>query len=377
MRMRLCRILMTTFGALLAFSTVVTAADDKVPEPDPKLVEFVQRAIAWYPDSTFKLVENSRHQTASGSYRVVGVERSCASKVLTGTTTMLVDEVTSTAWIGSVGELPLQSAGVELEALKKFVEEFLPQALKASMNLKTRVQWSGGPFRPGALVPFDLMTDSGYGEYPRPAAVTADGAYVVLGANLPLKKDPVAYRRELLAESDLVIWDSGSGAEAPLEIVEFSDLECPACRSKWTLVEAAIKEHGHAIRHGMVSFPLTMIHPWAFRAASASWCVTRQNPELMIPLKEVFYSLQREMEVSLVTPTSLDFVAGNGLDEEAFRACYLREASLKGVLRQMGLGQRLGVRSTPTYYVNGWVVQVPKEDWFPGFVERLLAGEAP
>ena len=375
--MRLCRILKMALGVLLALPTVVLAADEKAPEPDPQLVGFVQRAIAWYPDSTFKLVENSRHQTASGAYRVVAVERSCASKVLTGTTTVLVDEASSTAWIGSVGQLPLQGAGVELDALQSFVEEFLPQALKASMNLKVRVQWSAGPFRPGALIPFDLMVDSGYGEYRKPAAVTADGAYLVLGSNLPLKKDPIAHRRDLIAESDLVIWDIESGAEASLEIVEFSDLECPACRTKWPVVEAAIEKHGSAIRHGMVSFPLTMIHPWAFRAAAASWCVTRQNPKMMIPLKEIFYSLQREMEVSLVTPTVLDFVAGNGLDEEAFRACYLREPSLKSVLGQMALGQRLGVRSTPTYFVNGWMVQVPAEDWFPGFIERLLAGEEP
>ncbi|MFV2071933.1 MAG: DsbA family protein [Thermoanaerobaculales bacterium] len=366
-----------TLGVLLALPAVVLAADKKAPEPDPQLVGFVQRAIAWYPDSTFKLVENSRHETASGAYRVVAVERNCASKVLTGTTTLLVDEDNSTAWMGSVGQLPLQEAGVELDALQSFVGEFLPQALKASMNLKVRVQWNAGPFRPGALIPFDLMVDSGYGEYRKPAAVTADGAYLVLGSNLPLKKDPVTYRRELLAESDLVIWDTESGAKALLEIVEFSDLECPACRSKWPVVQAAMEKHGSAIRHGMVSFPLTNIHPWAFRAAAASWCVTRQGPKMMIPLKEIFYSLQREMEVSLVTPTVVDFVAGQGLSEEAFRACYLREPSLKSVLGQMSLGQRLGVRSTPTYYVNGWMVQVPAEDWFPGFIERLLAGEEP
>ena len=127
----------------------------------------------------------------------------------------------------------------------------------------------------------------------------------------------------------------------------------------------------------MVSFPLTMIHPWSFRAASASWCVAQQNPQLLIPFKEVFYSLQREMEVSLVTPTSVDFVSGNGLDETLFRACYLSEPSIVPVHDQMALAHRLNVHATPTYFVNGWMVQMPDPSWFPDFVSRLLAGEEP
>ena len=125
----------------------------------------------------------------------------------------------------------------------------------------------------------------------------------------------------------------------------------------------------------MVSFPLTTIHPWAFRSAAASWCVSRQGAKLLTPFKELFYSLQSEMEVSLVTPTALDFVAGNGLDEQAFRSCYLREPSLDAVHGQLELSHRLGVIATPTYFVNGWLVQAPDEAWFGSMVERLLAGE--
>ena len=127
----------------------------------------------------------------------------------------------------------------------------------------------------------------------------------------------------------------------------------------------------------MVSFPLTTIHPWAFRAASASWCVAQQDPHALIPFKETFYALQREMEVSLVTGTSVDFTVGRGLDEGRFRECYLRPPSIDAVHEQLSLGQIMGVASTPTYYVNGWKIQVPDGSWFPALVERLLRGEEP
>jgi protein-disulfide isomerase len=129
------------------------------------------------------------------------------------------------------------------------------------------------------------------------------------------------------------------------------------------------------MRHGMVSFPLTTIHPWAFRSACASWCVGEQDVAATLQFKELFYSIQREMEVSLVTPTSVDFVVGQGLDEASFRSCYLRKPSLDAVHGQMALGHQMGVIATPTFFVNGWKVQAPSETWFPAMIERLLAGE--
>jgi protein-disulfide isomerase len=174
-----------------------------------------------------------------------------------------------------------------------------------------------------------------------------------------------------------VVWDTAANHGSKVEIIEISDFECPACKNKWPLIQKVLEAQGGALRHGMLSFPLTMIHPWAFRAANAAWCVARQDPAALIPLKEIFYSLQREMEVSQVTPTSVDFVAGQGLDEDAFLACYLKNPSIDAVHRQMNLGNTLGVRSTPTYVVNGWMVQLPDETWFPDMVARMVAGEEP
>ena len=375
MSMRLRHIL----SCVLALGLVPTAgADDPTSiEPDDTTMRWMQRAVSFYPDSTFELIENTRFQTASGSYRLVRIERKCASQLLSGQPSALVDEVTDSVWMGSVGQLPVVRPNASLAEIQKFVEGFLPEALGTSMGLKAKVVWDVGPGRPGALVPMSLMVDTGYGAYRRPAAVTADGKYLVMATEMPRDTDPVAHRRRQLARSDHVIWDTEKGDGSRVEIIEFSDLECPACKSKWPLVEDVLAKNSGSVRHGMVSFPLTMIHPWAFRAASASWCVALQNPQSLIPFKKQFYDLQREMEVGLVTQTSVDFVAGNGLDESGFKGCYLREPSLEAVHKQMGLGQEMGVRATPTYFVNGWQIQVPDASWFPAFVADLAAGKEP
>jgi hypothetical protein len=355
------------------------AQDEKAPEPAPKVMRHVERALAWYPDSVFELVSNTKYQTPSGSYRIIEIGRTCASRILTGKSTMMIDEIANTIWIGSVLQLPpIQEAGAGPEAMRTFFSNFLPEALTASMSLRVvELEWDLGPRRPGALIPLDLIVESGYGKYRRRSAITADGKYLVMASGMPLDEDPVAYRRRLLEGSDVVMWDTAGEGNASLEIVEFSDLECPACRGKWPIINLVLKKHQSAVRHGMVSYPIISIHPWAFRAASASWCVAVQNPRALIAFKETFYALQREMEVSLVTPTAVDFVAGRGLDEGTFRDCYLRPPSIDAVHRQLGLGHSLGMSSTPTYYVNGWMIQAPDGSWFPAFVERLLNGEEP
>ena len=185
------------------------------------------------------------------------------------------------------------------------------------------------------------------------------------------------YRRRLLAASDVVVWDHVSSENAPVEIVEFSDFECPACRRTWPTVKGVLDANGSKANHGMVSYPLTVIHPWSFRAACASWCVSALQSDLMLPFKELFYDLQTEMGVSLVTPTAKDFVTANGLDEAAFEACYLKSPSLDAVHGQLTLGHEIGIISTPTYVVNGYVLQVVDDEWLTQLIDDLAAGKNP
>ncbi len=94
------------------------------------------------------------------------------------------------------------------------------------------------------------------------------------------------------------------------------------------------------VRHGMVSYPL-VDPPVGVSRRQRVMVRGLQDPHAL-SFKETFYSLQREMEVSLVTPTSIDFLAGRGLDEAEFRECYLRPPSIDAVHRQLSLGHNMG-----------------------------------
>jgi protein-disulfide isomerase len=346
------------------------------PRQDPQLLLFAERALPWYPNSIFAIKAEDSFHTPSGRVRLVTVERACDNQSLSGERTLLIDEIASTVWLGAIGRLPDASHGLGGNDLKAFVELFIPDAMEKAQRLKAKVVWDGSYTRTGAVLPFKLSVSSGYGSYVKPAAVTADGRFFVIGNPLPYDQDPVEYRRQLIAASPLVVWDHDS-ATAKVEIVELSDFQCPGCKAKWSTIEQALKTYGSSVKHGLVNFPLTMIHPWAFRSACASWCVGEQDIEMVIDLKKLFYSLQREMTTSEVTDTSRDFVIGQGLSIETFNACYLRKSSLDAVHGQMALGYMLGVDATPTYFINGWKVQVPDKSWLMPMLERLIEGKSP
>lgn len=352
------------------------AAATAAPKQDPDILRFARRLEAWYPDSSFKVTTDQQEQTASGPYRIVQVDRSCSLKFLAGTTTMVIDEATGSAWVGPVANLPTDQMGPSLSGLRTVVADYLQEALARNLHWQVSVDWSVEGQRAGALIPFKLMVSTGYGRYPRLGAVTSDGRFVVLGPSVQWGEDPVAHRRELLHSSPLVMWDH-PGSKPKVEIVEFSDFECPGCKAKWPVIKKLLDAEEGAVRHGMVNFPLTNMHPWAFRAASAGWCVAQQNKDQLLPLKEEFYSLQPEMEVAQVAPTANDFVTGHGLDEKAFAACFLKAPSLEAVHDQLALGCQLMVDATPTYFVNGWKVVAPEEDWLLAMVKRLVNGDEP
>lgn len=375
MRRFISTLLLTSLGAAPVFSGETAKTPTAVPQ-DQKVLHFVSRLLPWYPDSNFSISADTTSMTPSGAYRVVQITRKANSKVLGGMTNYLIDEPAQRIWIASAARLPEKTQKMSFDEVKTFVDNYLPDLLMHNMRMRARLIWDVPAQGPSALIPFDLMVESGFGEYKKHGAITADFTVVLLGAPFPYDQDPVSYRLELFKKSKSVMWDHPS-SQAKLSIVEFSDFECPGCRAKWPLINSLLGKFGEKVEHGMVNYPIPSIHPWAFRAATAAWCLTRQNPGQLVDFKEHFYNLQQNMEVSMVKETASDFVAGQGLDSEAFDGCYLKEAAITSVHHQMEFGQSMGVMATPTYFLNGWMVQVPEARWLPALAKTLMAGEEP
>ena len=132
----------------------------------------------------------------------------------------------------------------------------------------------------------------------------------------------------------------GSG----VEVVEFSDFECPACQRAFPEVEEALTNL--SVKFVYKHFPLTQIHARAMAAAEASECAADQGK---------FWEYYERLFVSRKLAAE-DFIAHAkvlGLDVDAFRVCVKSHAMQQRVLadQQEGIGR--GVRATPTFFING------------------------
>ena len=139
--------------------------------------------------------------------------------------------------------------------------------------------------------------------------------------------------------------------DAAVRIVEYGDLQCPACRAAHGVVKNILEEYGDVVSYEFRHFPLEAIHPRAFVTAQAAECAHDQDSYYDF-IDRVFAHQQDLSKNRLrVTADSL------GLNTELFDACVDSGAKRAIVRQQQQEGRNLRVSSTPTFFVNGEVLQ--------------------
>ncbi len=136
-------------------------------------------------------------------------------------------------------------------------------------------------------------------------------------------------------------------ADAPITLVEFSDYQCPFCKSAEALVEQVLERYPTQVRLVFRQFPLDNIHPQARGAAKASLCAQDQGK-----FWEFHQVLFRESP-KLGEEELKNYASEVGLDRAAFDACLAEDRHAPTVQADVQAGERIGVAGTPAFYVNG------------------------
>jgi protein-disulfide isomerase len=168
--------------------------------------------------------------------------------------------------------------------------------------------------------------------------------------------------------------DPSLGSEsAPITIVEFSDYECPYCRQWHSEVYTQLLDtYGDQIRFVYRDFPLESIHANAIPAAHAANCAFEQGN--FWDYHDKLFS----MELGLSPDAYQEYASQLGLDEEQFQECIDSGRYREEVQSDFEFAANLGVRSTPTFFINGIaVVGAQPFEIFQQVIERELAGEIP
>lgn len=156
-------------------------------------------------------------------------------------------------------------------------------------------------------------------------------------------------------------------ANAPVTVVEFSDFQCPFCLRVAPTLKRLRQAYGDRIRIVWKDFPLTSIHPQAFKAAEAGNCAREQGK--FWEYHDLLFGNQQALEPEFLKK----YAADAGLDAAAFSSCLDTAKYSDRVQEQMGVGTSLGVSSTPSTFVNGRLVSgaVPYET-FTAIIDEEL-----
>ena len=179
--------------------------------------------------------------------------------------------------------------------------------------------------------------------------VTADQKYAFSGEIIPFGADPFAVTREQLKN---VNGPSHGPKDAALTIVEFGDLECPACKKAQPNINKLMEEEPKA-RLVFQNFPLVTIHKWALTGAKYVDCFGRQNNDAVWKFISLAYEHQAEINEQNVDQMLKGYVKDAGGMPDAVAACVAQPAAEKRVRESIALGEKLDINSTPTFYING------------------------
>jgi protein-disulfide isomerase len=179
--------------------------------------------------------------------------------------------------------------------------------------------------------------------------VTADQKHAFTGDLVPFGADPFAADRELLKG---VNGPSEGPRDAVITIVEFGDLECPACKAAQPNITKLMQEEPKA-RLVFQNFPLEQIHKWALTGAKYVECLGQANNDAVWKFIASVYDHQAEVKEQNVDQLLRGYVKDAGADPDAIAACVAKPETAKRVADSVALGEKLNLTSTPTFFLNG------------------------
>lgn len=144
--------------------------------------------------------------------------------------------------------------------------------------------------------------------------------------------------------------------DAPVQIIEFSDFQCPFCNRFWqqTYRELITKYVDTGKAYFVYrDFPLDF-HPMAVPAAIAAECAREQGgDEVFFNFHDKIFATQQTWSTSNDKNFFKTLAKDVGVDQGKFDECFDNEKYKDEVMKDYADGQAAGVQGTPTVFING------------------------
>ncbi|GAC1430400.1 MAG: hypothetical protein NVS1B11_05850 [Terriglobales bacterium] len=233
------------------------------------------------------------------------------------------------------------------------VNGFLQQTFAYNSSLSWKIQ----DIKPSAaqgLAEVTVLISSPQGQQVSSFFVTADGQHAVLGEVIPFGARPFEPARLELEKG--TNGPSRGPADAPVTLVEFSDLQCPHCKEAQPTIEKLMSEEKN-VRLVFQNYPLPS-HDWAAKAAYFADCIGREaksrdtNGSFWKFIQSV-YDAQADISAANADEKLKGLADAAGTKSADAAACAAKPDTARRVEHSLALGRAVDVSGTPTLFING------------------------
>jgi protein-disulfide isomerase len=159
---------------------------------------------------------------------------------------------------------------------------------------------------------------------------------------------------------------SRGNPSAPVTVIEFTDFQCPACRAIHPALDELLKSYGDRVRFVVRDYPLDQ-HPLARKAAEAAGAAHAQGK--FFEYAALLFKNQEALDVASLKKYAADL----GLDQARFNTALDGGTYAAEVQKDVADGEKYGVDSTPTIFINGVRQRDLSPEGLRAGLERALA----
>jgi protein-disulfide isomerase/uncharacterized membrane protein len=171
--------------------------------------------------------------------------------------------------------------------------------------------------------------------------------------------------------------------DAKIQIVEFSDIECPFCRRISVIFDDLLKKHPSDLLFIFKNYPLdrdcnseikTDLHKNACFSAEAARCAGEQGAfwKYLNDLFTLEVLEDPKLSSNVVRAALAERVKILNLDEQAFKECLDSKRQKQAILKDVQDGQSLKIKGTPSIWINGKLLDEPSEESIQSIIKSLL-----
>ena len=200
------------------------------------------------------------------------------------------------------------------------------------------------------LMELTLKATQGERTQQRSYFVSKDGKSIIEGRSYDITENPFHENLEKISN----LGRPAFGKEGvPVVIAVFSDFQCPYCAKEAKVLRTQVAQnYPDNVRVYYHDYPLKR-HKWAYEAAIAGQCIQQLAPEAFWKYHDWIFENQGSITEQNLNDKFAEFASIHGLDTMKLSPCIARQETKSGVDESIRLGRELGIRSTPTMYVNG------------------------